>query len=103
MTQATGSEAASTRLSHHYDSSRDIVLRFEFVGAASFKVVLFLVWLVILTSIVALVVVVIIQATNTPNYFFTHDGYYITNATIGSLLTATTLATAAQLAWRLVR
>jgi hypothetical protein len=38
MTQATGSEAASTRLSHHYDSSRDIVLRFEFVGAASFKV-----------------------------------------------------------------
>lgn len=30
-------------------------------------------------------------------------GYYITNATIGSLLTAATLATAAQLAWRLVR
>lgn len=63
ITQPAGGAAGGTRLSHHYDSSRDLVLRFEFVDAKSFKVVLFLVWVVILASLVALVVVLVVQVT----------------------------------------
>ncbi|KAI3433461.1 hypothetical protein D9Q98_003274 [Chlorella vulgaris] len=92
--------APSLKVSPHYDSSRDIVLRHEFVGTGAAKTVIVLVYLVTSLCLALLILVVILQETRTPVHFFSSSSMYIANTSVGGVLT---LASCAMLAHGLRR